>query len=76
VSPDPPGGAKPEDLAGLSFEELVDRLEGLAAKMADGSLGIELAADLYEQAQRLHAAAAARLDAVARRIDGFPPAET
>jgi exodeoxyribonuclease VII small subunit len=58
-----------EDIAGLSFEELVDRLEALTAQLADGGIGIERAADLYERAQRLHAAASARLEAVARRID-------
>ncbi len=58
-----------DDLDGLSFEELVDRLEALTAQLADGGIGIERAADLYERAQLLHAAATARLDAVARRID-------
>lgn len=58
-----------EDLDGLSFEELVDRLEALTARLADGAIGIEQAADLYERAQRLHAAAAARLEAVARRMN-------
>ncbi len=60
-----------EDLSALSFEELVDRLEALTAELADGGLGIERAAESYEQAQRLHAAATARLDAVVRRIDGL-----
>ena len=58
-----------DDVDGLSFEELVDRLEALTAQLADGAIGIERAADLYERAQRLHAAAAARLDAVAKRIE-------
>jgi len=63
-----------EDLSVLSFEQLVDRLEALTAELADGGLGIERAAEFYEQAQRLHAAAAARLEAVVRRIDGLGPA--
>jgi len=50
--------AAEEDLDALSFEELVDRLEALTAQLADGG-------------QRLHAAATARLDAVARRIDAL-----
>ncbi len=62
-------GEAEDDLDALSFEELVDRLETLTAQLADGGIGIERAADLYERAQRLHAAAAARLEAVARRID-------
>ena len=66
-------GPAPVDdgLGALSFEQLVDRLEALAAELADGGLGIERAAESYEEAQRLHAAAAARLDAVVRRIDGL-----
>jgi len=63
-----------DDLSTLSFEQLVDRLEALTAELADGGLGIERAAEFYEQAQRLHAAATARLEAVARRIDGLGPA--
>ena len=66
------GGAE-DDLGTLSFEELVDRLEVLAAELADGGLGIERAADAYERAQRIHAAATARLDAVVRRIEGLSP---
>ena len=61
-------GADPDELAGLTFEALVARLEGLTGQLASGELGIEQAADLYEQAQRLHAEAAARLDAVTRRL--------
>ncbi len=62
-----------DDLSTLSFEQLVDRLEALTAELADGGLGIERAAEFYEQAQRLHAAAGARLEAVVRRIDGLGP---
>lgn len=64
-------GGDVEDLDALTFEELVDRLETLTAQLADGGIGIERAADLYERAQRLHAAAAARLDAVAKRIEAL-----
>jgi len=63
------GHSEDEALDTLSFEELVDRLEALTAQLADGGIGIERAADLYERAQRLHATATARLEAVARRID-------
>lgn len=64
-----------DDLGRLSFEELVERLEALAAELADGGLGIERAADAYERAQRLHAAATARLGAVVRRIEALPQDE-
>ena len=67
----PAEAADATDLDALSFEELVDRLEALTAQLADGGIGIERAADLYERAQRLHAAAAARLEAVARRIEAL-----
>ena len=66
-----PAEHEDHDVDGLSFEELVERLEALTAQLADGGIGIERAADLYGRAQRLHAAATARLDAVARRIDGL-----
>jgi len=52
----------------LSFEELLSALEALTARLATGELGIEAAADLYEQAEILHAAAAERLEAVEARI--------
>ena len=66
---DDAAGSSDEDLDALSFEQLVDRLEELTAQLADGGIGIERAADLYERAQRLHATASARLEAVARRIE-------
>lgn len=77
MSADPSGGgdAGDGDLDALSFEQLVDRLEAAAAELADGGLGIERAADAYERAQRLHAAATARLDAVVRRIEGLSPGD-
>jgi exodeoxyribonuclease VII small subunit len=58
-------------LGDLTFEELMEQLEGLTAKLAAGDLGIEAAADLYERAQRLHALAAARLDQVRVRVEGM-----
>ncbi|HVL92351.1 MAG TPA: exodeoxyribonuclease VII small subunit [Acidimicrobiales bacterium] len=62
----------PEEEA-LSFEELVEALETLVDRMADGQLGIEEAVDLYEQAGRLHALAADRLAQVQARIDRLTP---
>lgn len=60
-----------DGLGDLTFEELMEQLEGLTAKLAAGDLGIEAAADLYERAQRLHALAAARLDQVRVRVEGM-----
>lgn len=62
-----------DDLAALSFEQLVERLEGLTAQLTAGDLGIEAATDLYEEAERLHAAATARLASVQQRIDALTP---
>lgn len=58
----------PSDLSRLSFEELVEQLESMTRRMAAGDIGIEAVADLYEQAGRLHAAAADRLEGVRRRL--------
>ncbi len=53
----------------LTFEELVAALERVAARLAGGELGIEAAADLYEQAELLYEAAQERLAAVEERIE-------
>jgi exodeoxyribonuclease VII small subunit len=55
-------------LESLSFEELLAALERVTERMANGDLGIEAAADLYEQAEILHAAAEERLAAVEERV--------
>ena len=60
------GVDKPLD--GLAFEELLAALELVTSRLASGELGIEAAADLYEQAEILHAAAQERLAAVEARI--------
>jgi exodeoxyribonuclease VII small subunit len=63
--------------AGRSFEDLVTELESVTEQLAGGQIGIEQAADLYEQAERLHRLARARLDAVQARVDALaarPPA--
>ena len=60
-----------DDLAALSFEQLVEALEAITRQMAAGDIGIEAVADLYEQAGRLHAEASDRLDGVRRRIEAL-----
>lgn len=57
------------DPAAMTFEQLVAALEALTTRMASGDIGIEEAAELYEQAQHLHALAAGRLARVQERID-------
>jgi len=54
---------------GRTFEELMGELEAVTERLAAGDLGIEAAADLYEQAERLHALAAERLAVVQARVE-------
>ena len=53
----------------MSFEELVEELVGVTSKMDDGSIGIEVAADLYARASALHSAASLRLLGVQARLE-------
>ena len=53
----------------MSYEELVEALEQLTQRMAEGDIGIEKAVELYERAGRLHALAAERLARVQERIE-------
>ena len=63
--------ARGEDLAGLTFEQLLERLEDITRRMAAGDIGIEAVTDLYEKAGRLHAEASERLERVRRRLDSL-----
>ncbi len=62
------GPAVGDDLDELSFEELMDALEAITAQLAEGDVGIEVAADLYERAERLHGLASERLARVTDRV--------
>jgi len=63
--------------AQTTFEELMEALEALTDRLATGDLGIEQAADLYEQAEAIHARARRRLAEVSERIARLgPPTET
>ena len=57
------------DYDAMTFEQLVAALEDLTDRMASGEIGIEEAADLYEQAEALHSLAAERLARVQARIE-------
>lgn len=59
----------------LTYEQLVESLEELTRRMADGAIGIEEAVELYERAGRLHALAAERLARVQARIEGLGAGE-
>ena len=59
----------------LTYEQIVERLEAVTAQLASGTAGIEAAADLFEEAKRLHSAASERLDQVRRRLEALAPSE-
>lgn len=59
------------ELGKLSFEELLEHLEGLVAQLSSGEVGIEAAADLYEQAGQVYNEAKTRLDTVQARIESL-----
>jgi exodeoxyribonuclease VII small subunit len=61
------------DESTMTYEQLVDALEQVTQRMADGQVGIEEAADLYEQACHLHALASERLELVRERIERLSP---
>lgn len=55
----------------MTYEQLVEALEKLTERMADGAIGIEEAVDLYERAGRLEKLARDRLERVQRRIESL-----
>ena len=63
------------DLSALRYEQILERLEATIARMADGTVGIEEAAALYEQAGQLHAAASDRLERLRARIESLTDGE-
>jgi exodeoxyribonuclease VII small subunit len=62
-----------EEAAGRTFEELMADLEAVTDRLASGELGIEVAAALYEQAERLHVLASERLAQVQARVERLAP---
>ena len=56
-----------------TFEQLMEVLESLTDRLATGDLGIEQAADLYEQAEAIHRRARRRLAEVSERIARLSP---
>ena len=69
MSDSPTGPASAPDEGSMTYEQIVDALEQLTQRMADGDVGIEEAVELYERAGRLHALAAERLARVQQRIE-------
>jgi exodeoxyribonuclease VII small subunit len=54
-----------------TFEELMTALEAVTERLAAGDLGIEAAADLYAEAEQLHALATQRLAQVQARVEAL-----
>ncbi len=67
----PPEPMSPES---MTYEQLVEALEQLTERMADGAIGIEEAVDLYERAGRLEELARGRLERVQKRIEALAEA--
>ncbi len=65
TSPADRGPTSPDS---MSYEQLVEALELLTERMADGEIGIEEAVDLYERAGHLEELARGRLERVQQRI--------
>ena len=68
-----PGTA--HDTDSMSYEQILEALEELTRRMADGQAGIEESAGLYEEAKRLEALARERLRRVQSRIDALADEE-
>jgi len=58
-------------IAELSFEDALNRLEGIVARLESGDASLQEAIDLYAEGDRLRAQCAARLDAAQARIEAI-----
>ena len=57
------------DVAELSFEDALKRLEAIVAKLESGEVPLDQSIDLYSEGDRLRAQCEARLAAAQARID-------
>ena len=57
------------DLASLSFEEILDRLEGVVSRLEQGDAPLEEALSTFEQGVALSRQGNQRLDSAERRIE-------
>jgi exodeoxyribonuclease VII small subunit len=69
--PEPDPEERDLPLSSMSFEELVDTLDGLARRISSGEVGIEEAARLYELAGAVHEEASLRLEGVRAKVEGL-----
>ncbi len=60
--------ANSDELSELSFEDALQRLEGIVKQLESGDAPLEAAITLYEEAQRLRAHCEARLSVAEARI--------
>ncbi len=60
---------RPQEQSELSFEALLDRLQGVVDRLEQGDTPLEEALATYEQGVRLSRLAARRLDEAERRIE-------
>ncbi|MET0269125.1 MAG: exodeoxyribonuclease VII small subunit [Sphingomonas sp.] len=58
-----------DDVAALSFEEALKRLEGIVARLESGDAALDESIALYEQGDKLRALCEARLQAAQARIE-------
>ncbi len=54
--------------ADLSFEEKLEKLEGIVESLENGELALEKAVDRYQKGVRLHAELQADLDRMEKRV--------
>lgn len=63
--------AEDTDIAELSFEEALRKLESIVGRLESGQEELQTAIDLYEEGDRLRKQCAARLDAAQARIEAI-----
>jgi len=63
--------AEEADIAELSFEAALKRLETIVGRLESGEAELQEAIDLYEEGDRLRRHCAARLDAAQARIEAI-----
>lgn len=71
---DTAGTAPPDDLSGLLFDQALDELRSVVARLEDGGLPLEESIALYERGAALHEHCARLLDVaevrIGRLVDG------
>ncbi|MDB5056256.1 MAG: exodeoxyribonuclease small subunit [Bacilli bacterium] len=60
---------KEKEITKLSFEEAMDQLEQLVAKLEDGDVPLEQAIDLFQEGMKLSHLCSQKLEQVERKIE-------